>query len=356
MSFLQKRLCKNCKKNGELVENTLEGYIYCSNCGLVNGEVLDNSGGREGLQSGNRADFADATDELLQEEISMDIDRALERDFRMQKQVLYGHTAKIGLPGSIADAALRLYAKYVNHRKKRGERMRLKDEAIAACILEAASDAGVSISLQEIIHSMRFPDNAQRRVIMNITRMRHLIFDLQGKEAAKAAEVSSSFNLRKQYYEYLERARARLLIPGLWTTRIGAALAEMLENEMNDAPGQGVVCAYLMYLFLTTNAFASLCGIREKLIVPIDSRGAPVVRDRLAKHFAVTWDVIDAFAETIDVEIMQRLLTLATYEAKKAREASEEHCSSAVAQQAIKLSSNVHKENSVRDICQLGSN
>ena len=320
MGFLQKRLCKNCKKNGELVENTLEGYIYCSNCGLINGEVLDSSGGKEGLQSGNRADFADATDELLQEEMSVDIDRALERDFRMQKQVLYGHTAKIGLPGSIADAALRLYAKYVNYRKRRGERMRLKDEAIAASILEASSDAGVTISMQEIIHAMRFPDHAQRRVIMNITRLRHLLFDLQGKEVAAPTPLEASFNLKLQYKEYLERARARLMIPGLWTTHIGAALAEMLENEMDDVPGQGVVCAYLVYLFLTTKAFAALCGIREKLVVPLNSPGAPVVRDRLAKHFAVTWKEVEGLTESIDAEIMQRLLTLATHEGTQARQ------------------------------------
>ncbi|KNH05910.1 hypothetical protein XU18_3063 [Perkinsela sp. CCAP 1560/4] len=317
MGLLQQKLCKNCKKKGELVENTSEGYIYCNNCGLINGEVLDHSGGKEGLLSGNRADVADATDELLQDEMTVDIDRNMERDFRLQKQVLYGHTAKIGLSGSVADGALRIYAKFVNHKKKRGERLRLKEEAIAACILEAASNVGITISLQEILHSMRFPEGSHRRTITHISRIRNLLFDLQGKDASIARQ-EGSFDLRTQYREIFDRAKAKLLFPGLWTSQVGASLAVLLENELDEVPGQGVLCAYLLYLFLTTKCFAKQCGIKESFVVPLDSRGEPVVRDRIAKHFCVSWHEIEELKSIIDVQMMQKILKLATYESEKA--------------------------------------
>mmetsp|Transcript_26438 Transcript_26438/g.41148 ORF Transcript_26438/g.41148 Transcript_26438/m.41148 type:complete len:332 (-) Transcript_26438:38-1033(-) len=324
MGFLQQKLCKNCKKKGELVENEAEGYIYCNNCGLINGEVLDQSGGKEGLLSGNRADFADATDELLQEEMSVDIDKTLEREFRLQKQALYNHTAKIGLSGTIADGALRLYAKFVNHKKKRGERLRLKEEATAACILEAASNFGVTISMQEILYSMRFPESAHRRTIAHISKLRNLLFDIQGKTASTTRD-DDSFDLYTQYKEILDRAKSKLLYPGLWTSYVGAAVAVLLENELDEVPGQGAVCAFLMYLFLTTKCFARQCGINESFVVPLDSRGEPIVRDRIAKHFGISWSEVENLKTLVDISMMQRILALASQESSKAKEAWESH-------------------------------
>ena len=344
--------CRHCKRPDTLVEYEHEGYTICTHCNYIAGTLLDASEGAESFIS-SRADIS--SDLTLRPDFlssssasSPTLDATTEADLRLQKQKLVKLGNALGLRQPVVDRAASFYFAYGDYLKRRGDKaLRGKGEILAACLLEAAAQSQVAVSLPELLRGMRVPEKEARRVAGNITRVRHKVQDVVGGGGGRGEDAvqkgverieigdptregfeNQSFSspvvtLEQRYREMMQRCVQRLCVPGVYTIALVARLGALLEDKLPAARHPEVVLAYVVYTILTSQDYLSLCGTRVEFVIPLGSPGERILRAKLSDHFGVRWADVEAFGGKVTEDVRQGMMYEAERYARELRKPQE---------------------------------